>query len=123
MYTIAHVPGKSLITAEALSRAPQERYLTETEVLLTDEVTAQANLVVGASPTKEKLLAEIRARQLEDYVCRKVMRYCAEGLPSHPSLPSVLRLNWRVQIDFTIQKWGQASHPDMHAAGNAGEAA
>ena len=48
MYTIAHVLGKSLVTADALSRAPQERSLTEAEELLTDEVKAQANLVVGA---------------------------------------------------------------------------
>ena len=103
MYTIAHVPGKSLVTADALSRAPQERPLTEAEELLTDEVTAQANLVVGALPATEKRLAEIRARQLEDDVCRQVMRYCAEGWPSHPSLPSVLRPYWQVQNELTIQ--------------------
>ena len=103
MYTIAHVPGKSLVTADALSLAPQERPLTEAEELLTDEVTAQANLVVGALPATEKRLAEIRARQLEDDVCRQVMRYCAEGWPSHPSLPSVLRPYWQVQNELTIQ--------------------
>ena len=48
MYTIAHVPGNSLVTADALSRAPQDRPLIEAEMLLTDEVTAQANLVVCA---------------------------------------------------------------------------
>ena len=103
MYTITHVPGKSLATADALSRAPQERPLTEAEELLTDEVTAQANLVVCALPATEKRLAEIRARQLEDDVCRQVMRYCAEGRPSHLSLPSVLRPYWQVQNELTIQ--------------------
>ena len=97
MYTIAHVPGKSLVTTDALSRAPQERPVTEAEQLLTDEVTAQANLVVGALPATEKHLVEIRSRQLEDDVCRQFMRYCAEGWPSHPSLPSVLRPYWQVQ--------------------------
>ena len=94
MYTIAHLPGKSLATADALSRVPQERPKTEAEVLLTDEVTAQAHLVVGVLSATEKRLVEIRARQLEDDVCRQVMRYCAEGWPSHPSLSSVLRPYW-----------------------------
>ena len=103
MYTIAHAPGKSLVTADAMSRAPQERPLTEAEVLLTDEVTAQAILVVGALPETQKRLAENRARQLEDDVCRQVMRNCAEGWPSHPSLPLLLRPYWQVQNDLTIQ--------------------
>ena len=103
MYTIAHVPGKSLVTSDALSRAPQERPLTEAEELLTDEVTAQANMVVGAFPATDKCLAEIRARQLEADVCRQVMRYCADGWPSYPSLPSVLRPYWQVQNELTIQ--------------------
>ena len=61
--------GKSLVTADALSRAPQERPLTEAEELVTDEVPAQSNLVVGALPATEKRLAEIRARQPEYDVC------------------------------------------------------
>ena len=85
MSSIAQIPGKSLVTADALSRAAQERPLTETEELLTDEVTAQANMVVGALPATEKRLAEIRARQLEDDMCR---RLCA-----------------------TVQRVGPATHP------------
>ena len=57
MYTLADVSGKSFATADALSRAPQERLLTETEVLLTDEVTVHANLVAGVLPAREKSLA------------------------------------------------------------------
>ena len=102
-YSIAHAPEKSLITADFLSRAPQERPLIEAELLLTDDVTAQANLVVGELPATGKRLAEIRARQLEDDVCRQVMRYCVEGRPSHLSLPSVLRPYWQVQNDLTIR--------------------
>ena len=125
MYTIAHVPGKSLITADALLRAPQERPLTEAEVLLTDEVTAQANLVEDALPATEKRLAEIRARQLETDVCRQVMRYCADCWPSHPALPSVLRLHWQVQNELTIQnglllQWVRLVIP---TSGNAGQPA
>ena len=72
-------------------------------MLLTDEVTAQANLVVGALPATQKRLTEIRGRQLEYDVCRHVMRYCAERWPTHPFLPSVLRPYWQVQNNLTIQ--------------------
>ena len=74
-------------------------------MLLSDEVTAQANMVVGALPATEKRLAEIRARQLEVDVCRQVLRCGAEGWPNHPSLPSVLRPYWQVQSELTIQNW------------------
>ena len=86
------------ITADGLPRAPQERPLTETEVMLTDEVTAQPNLVMGALLATEKRLAEIRARQLKDDV-----RYSAEGWPCHPFMPSVLIPYWQVQNELTIQ--------------------
>ena len=69
MYTIVRIPGKSLITADAMSHAPQERHLPEADVLSTDEVTAQANLVVGALPATEKRLVDIITRQLEVDVC------------------------------------------------------
>ena len=91
-YTISHVPGKNLYTADALSRAPLVRPLTVEESRFTDEVSAQASLVVSEIPATETCLADIRARQQDEEVCRQVMRYYLEGWPSHPSLPSSLRL-------------------------------
>ena len=76
MYTIAHVPGKSLVTADALSRAPQERPLTEAEELLTDEVMAQANLVVGALPATEKRLADIQSPKPTTLLSQHLVLYC-----------------------------------------------
>ena len=52
MYKIAHIPGKTLITADALSCSSRTTS-DGGQVLLTDEVTAQANLVVGALPATE----------------------------------------------------------------------
>ena len=115
--------------SDALSLAPQERlYVTSPEVLLTYEVTAQANLVGGAFSATEKRLREIRAKTTWR---RQVMRYCVEGWPTHPSLPSVLRPYCQVQNDLTTQNWsflkvqgGHGHNPDMlQAAGNVGQTA
>ena len=129
MYTIAHVPEKSLVTTDALSRGPHERPLTEAEVLLTDEVTAQANLVGGALPATEKRLAEIRALQLEDDVCRQIMRYVLCGGLAQPPILAIgveAVLASAERFDYpqrATPQGGQARNPDMHAAGNAGQAA
>ena len=102
-YTIAHVPGKELITAGALSRAPHVRPLTTSELRFIDKVAAHAYFVMDQIPPTVKRLAEIRARQQEDEVCRRVMRYCSEGWPSHPSLLTVLRPYWQCQHQLSIQ--------------------
>ena len=45
----------------------------------------------GVRYLQQRSAFECRARQLDDDVCRQVMRYCADGWHSHPYLPSVLR--------------------------------
>ena len=49
-------------------------------------------------------MAEIRACQREDEVCRQVMAYCLEGWPTFPSLPGTLKPYWQVQNELTIQQ-------------------
>ena len=103
-YTISHVPGKNLVAADALSRSPLVRPLTADESQLAEEVSEQANLVMGQIPATETRLAEIRACQREGEVCRQVMTYCLEGWPTFPSLPGTLTPYWQVQNELTIQQ-------------------
>ena len=69
-YTISHVHSKNLIAAHALSRSPSVRPLTADESQSAEEVSEQANLIMGHIPAKETRFAEIRACQREDAVCR-----------------------------------------------------
>lgn len=101
-YTIEHVPGKELITADALSRAPHVRELTISELQFADEVAAHEDFVVGQIPATERRLQEIKEQQQRDEICSQVLRYCAEGWPSHCSLPSILRPYWQCQQELTV---------------------
>ena len=78
-HSITHVPGKDLITADALSRAPRKQRETEDEIRFSDEVAAHVSLVVSAISATERCLSEIREGQRRDEVCRQVMLYCADG--------------------------------------------
>ena len=60
------------------------------ESQFTEEVSQQANLVMGKIPATVTRLAEIRASQQEDEICRQVTTYCLEGKQAFPSLPGTL---------------------------------
>jgi len=88
-----------------------------------DEVSEQANLVMGQFKTTEPRLAEIRANEREDEVCRQVMTYCLEGWSTYPYLPGTLKAYWQVQnrTDYptgTFVERSETHHSRLHAAGN-----
>ena len=69
MYSITHVPGKDLATADALYRAPREQPDTKAEM------PAHVSLVVSNIPATERRLSEIRESQRQDEVCRNAQLY------------------------------------------------
>ena len=60
-HTISHVPGKNLVAADALSRSPSVRPLTADESQFAEEVSEQADLVMGQIIATETRFEEIRA--------------------------------------------------------------
>ncbi len=58
-FTIAHVPGKSLLLADALSRAPSSEVANE-DFVLQQETAAYVKAVVQNLPAIEKQLERIR---------------------------------------------------------------
>ena len=75
-FTIIHVPGKDLVTADTLSRAPLRRPpLKEDERLINDLNLYVAN-ILETLPVSERKLDELRLHQQDDEVCRKLHELC-----------------------------------------------
>ena len=89
-YDIVHVPGKSLITADTLSRAPIEHTFTQEERENEAAVTVFVDAVTQSLPATEPRLEEIIERQKTDPVCVKLIRYCEMGWPERHMLPPEL---------------------------------
>ena len=96
-YTISHVPGKLLYTADTLSRSPQE-YLGQDEYLaeLTEE--QMTTTTTNEFPTTTHSLETYRQAQREDPVCSQIMTFCQIQWPSKYNLPQELSKYWTITL-------------------------
>lgn len=62
-YTISHVPGKSLVVADTLSRAPVTKHISEHDNRQNEEIELYVNSVLSEVPARDNCLEEIRARE------------------------------------------------------------
>ena len=77
-YTVAHVPGKLMATADVLSRAPQKG---EPDTHLETQLNQYVNMTMSSLPATETRLQEIKVHQDRDKVLQEVKKYCHEGWP------------------------------------------
>ena len=88
-YSISHVPGKQLTTADTLSQAPMRNSSDHTD--FTNEVDAYVDLVIQYIPATATKLQAIREAQASDEVCQKLFDYCKHGWPHVHNLSVLLR--------------------------------
>ena len=100
-YSIMHVPGKLLYTADTLSRAPCTS--VQNDVRLQDEAEAVMDLYVAHLPASTERLNEYRKAQAEDHICSSVVKYCRNGWPEK-NLGSDIKPYWRVRGELTVDK-------------------
>nr|XP_057937756.1 cytokine receptor family member b2 isoform X2 [Doryrhamphus excisus] len=102
-YTIEHVPGKNLITADALSRAPIQAPPTMEDKQLEEDVCVSVNQILQQLPATESKLAQIRQAQEKDYTCRKLKQLIQTGWPtSRKALPPELQEYWQYHQDLLV---------------------
>ena len=97
-YTIEHVPGKNMSTADTLSREP----LKEPDQQLQDDVYLFVNQVLETIPVSETRRDEIRSHQEEDNICCEVIKFCKKGWPDKPNLKGPVKLYQPFAADLTV---------------------
>ena len=78
-YSICHVPGKNLSTADTLSRAPVPG---EVEQNLQEEIEAYVNAIYESIPATERRLEEIHLHQEEDEKFRQLNDILSVRMPT-----------------------------------------
>ena len=99
-FSISHVPGKDIITADTLSRAPVSQ--DNDSDSLEPEINLYVNFVYSAIPASEQRLENIKERQRQDEVCRLIVEYAKVGWPERNQLPSALQPYWPYRGDLTM---------------------
>ena len=89
-YSIVHVPGKFLYTANALSRDPlpqsQGKLIEEGNVILESLIIADVNSL----PASKSKLDDYREAQQADSICSEVIRLCRNSWPQKKEVKKFL---------------------------------
>ena len=101
-YTISHVPGKNLITPDALSRTPVRSSPSQDETTLQEEATAYLNAVYAGIPASTVRLEQIRKCLSEDDVSQILMHYVRSGWPDKHNVHALARPYWSARGELSI---------------------
>ena len=101
-YSISHVPGKELYTADALSRAPITSF-SSTKEIDDNQTELFINAIVSSLPASADRLQEYRAAQQADNHCQQLIDFCKRGWPEYKrQLPGDLHKYWPVRGELTL---------------------
>ena len=100
-FAISHVPGRSLLVADALSRAPSSEAVDE-DIHLHQETAAFVNIAVQSLPATEKQLERIRCHQEEYEECRQAIENSRSGWASRQSLTGVMKYYHSVALEISV---------------------
>ena len=101
-FTISHVPGKDLIVADMLSRAPTSTP-TIVDQQFHQEGNAFINMVIHGLPASDQQLETIKAQQQQDEVCQQIKAYCDKGWPARQALPGAVKPFYPVSTEISVQ--------------------
>ena len=101
-FSISHVPGKSLFTADTLSRVPTTN--TSDDSVLQEETEAFVESIVSALPATADRLEQFRKAQTDDQILSQVINFCQAGWPNKSSLSSCVKPYWKIRDELSVCK-------------------
>lgn len=101
-YTISYTPGKSLTTADTLSRAPLTNGVVQADNDLMEDTNIYVDSLMDNLPTSDKYLSELREQLCADSVCALVMKYCVEGWPDRHHLQGPVKHYWHERAHLSV---------------------
>ncbi|XP_064482548.1 uncharacterized protein K02A2.6-like [Ornithodoros turicata] len=96
---LVHVPGKSLVAADVLSRSP----LPDIEDSgLEDELAAYVRGIVTYFPATDQRLSQIKKAQYEDTSCQMLSNYLQQGWPDKTLVDSSCKNYWQERFNLSL---------------------
>ncbi len=100
-YSIQHVPGKYMYTADTLSRAPSVE-TSDDHVSLQGEVETFVAAVAANLPASAERLEAYRISQTRDATCSQVVKFCQSEWPAKQRISTELKPYWEVREHLTV---------------------
>lgn len=102
-FTVQHVPGKELYTADTLSRAPCEKS-TSQDRDLEEDTQAYVAMICQNLPATDQRLNEIRLHQVQDETCSVLRKYVEDGWPDRTCITGMMHQYWPHKDSITMQQ-------------------
>lgn len=102
-YSIEYVPGKSLWTADTLSRSPVTSSTSPEDAELMESTNIYVDSIMENLPVSSSYVETLKEQLKADNVCSRVMALCTEGWPLHAKQEPVLRNYWPERATLTVR--------------------
>ena len=98
-FTISHIPGKDLVIADMLSRAPTSTP-SDSDLLFYKETSVFVDAVVQSISASDAQLERIKREQ--DDVCKQIIVYCRDSWPEKHELTGAIRPYYPVKTEIAV---------------------
>ncbi|KAJ0023870.1 hypothetical protein NQD34_003769 [Periophthalmus magnuspinnatus] len=102
-YNVQYAPGKSLWTADTLSRSPLKAPMIKADKELMESTDIYVDSIVTNLPVSSSYMQTLKEQLKLDSVCSRVMDMCTQGWPEHVKQEPLLKNYWTDRATLTVK--------------------